>query len=52
MMASQNQESAHELRNKVTSKNGTTQAAIESFQDQNFETIVSHAMRAAFPVAE
>ncbi|CAB9538933.1 Pyrroline-5-carboxylate reductase (EC 1.5.1.2) [uncultured Gammaproteobacteria bacterium] len=48
MMASQNQESAHELRNKVTSKNGTTQAAIESFQDQNFETIVSHAMRAAF----
>jgi pyrroline-5-carboxylate reductase len=41
MMASQNQESAHELRNKVTSKNGTTQAAIESFQDQNFETIVT-----------
>ncbi|RUM83641.1 MAG: pyrroline-5-carboxylate reductase, partial [Candidatus Thioglobus sp.] len=25
-----------------------TQAAIESFQDQNFEMLVSHAMRAAF----
>ncbi|AYQ57624.1 Pyrroline-5-carboxylate reductase [Bathymodiolus thermophilus thioautotrophic gill symbiont] len=48
MMANQNNESARQLRNKVTSKNGTTQAAIESFQDQNFEAIVSHAMRVAF----
>ena len=48
MMASNGEDSAHELRAKVTSPNGTTQAAIESFQDQNFEMIVSHAMRAAF----
>ena len=48
MMANQDQESARQLRNKVTSKNGTTQAAIESFQEQNFESIVSRAMRVAF----
>ncbi len=48
MMASKGEDSAHELRAKVTSPNGTTQAAIESFQDQNFEMIVSHSMRAAF----
>ncbi|SFV83056.1 Pyrroline-5-carboxylate reductase [hydrothermal vent metagenome] len=48
MMASNSEDSAHELRTKVTSPNGTTQAAIESFQDQNFEMLVSHAMRAAF----
>ncbi|MDC9714774.1 MAG: pyrroline-5-carboxylate reductase [Gammaproteobacteria bacterium] len=48
MMADQSGNSPHELRAKVTSKNGTTQAAIESFQDQNFEAVVSHAMRAAF----
>jgi len=48
MMASSSGDSAHELRAKVTSPNGTTQAAIESFQDQNFEMVVSHAMRAAF----
>ena len=48
MMANNSNDSAHQLRAKVTSPNGTTQAAIESFQDQNFETIVSHAMRSAF----
>lgn len=48
MMASSSDDSAHQLRAKVTSKNGTTQAAIESFQDQDFEMIVAHAMRAAF----
>lgn len=48
MMASSSGDSAHKLRAKVTSPNGTTQAAIESFQDQNFEMVVSHAMRAAF----
>ena len=48
MMASNSEDSARELRAKVTSPNGTTQAAIESFQDQNFEMLVSHAMRAAF----
>ncbi|CAC9655477.1 Pyrroline-5-carboxylate reductase (EC 1.5.1.2) [uncultured Gammaproteobacteria bacterium] len=47
-MSKQSADSARELRAKVTSKNGTTQAAIESFQEQNFEIIISHAMRAAF----
>jgi hypothetical protein len=40
-MSKQSTDSARELRAKVTSKNGTTQAAIESFQEQNFEIIVS-----------
>ncbi len=48
MMAKNSDDSPHELRQKVTSPNGTTQAAIESFQDQNFEAVVSHAMRSAF----
>ena len=48
MMANTSNESPRELRANVTSPNGTTQAAIESFQDQNFEMIVTHAMRAAF----
>lgn len=52
MMADQSDDSAHELRAKVTSKNGTTQAAIESFQEQDFEMVVSHAMRAAFDRAK
>ncbi|MBC8493961.1 MAG: pyrroline-5-carboxylate reductase [Candidatus Thioglobus sp.] len=48
MMADAGKESPRELRAKVTSPNGTTQAAIESFQDQDFEVIVAHAMRAAY----
>jgi pyrroline-5-carboxylate reductase len=48
MMADTSTDSVRELRANVTSPNGTTQAAIESFQDQDFEMIVSHAMRAAF----
>ncbi|MDC9727285.1 MAG: pyrroline-5-carboxylate reductase [Candidatus Thioglobus sp.] len=48
MMADTSKESARELRAKVTSPNGTTQAAIESFQDQDFEVVVAHAMRAAY----
>jgi len=48
MMASVSDESPKDLRANVTSPNGTTQAAIESFQDQNFDMIVAHAMRAAF----
>ncbi|SHN94218.1 pyrroline-5-carboxylate reductase, partial [bacterium endosymbiont of Bathymodiolus sp. 5 South] len=47
-MSKQSTDSARELRAKVTSKNGTTQVAIESFQEQNFDIIISHAMRAAF----
>ena len=48
MMASVSDESPRDLRANVTSPNGTTQAAIESFQDQDFDMIVAHAMRAAF----
>lgn len=48
MMASSSKDSPQQLRNKVTSKNGTTQAAIESFQDQDFEVIIIHAIRVAF----
>ncbi|NYT52562.1 MAG: pyrroline-5-carboxylate reductase [Candidatus Vesicomyosocius endoextente] len=47
MMASRSKDSPQQLRNKVTSKNGTTQAAIESLQNQDFEVIITHAIRAA-----
>lgn len=48
LMASESSDSPRELRRQVTSPNGTTQAAIESFQDQDFEVIVSHALSAAY----
>ena len=48
MMAKNSSDNVYELRAKVTSPNGTTQAAIESFQDQDFEVVVSHALRAAY----
>jgi pyrroline-5-carboxylate reductase len=37
-----------ELRKRVTSPNGTTQAAIESFIDNKIEDTVEQAMQAAF----
>jgi pyrroline-5-carboxylate reductase len=40
-------ESAQELRKKVTSPNGTTQAGVENFQANNFEDIVFQALEAA-----
>ncbi|MBA0220472.1 pyrroline-5-carboxylate reductase [Stenotrophomonas maltophilia] len=40
-------ESPAELRRRVTSPNGTTQAAIESFQAAGFEALVDAALRAA-----
>jgi len=40
-------ESPAELRRRVTSPNGTTQAAIESFQADGFEALVAKALRAA-----
>lgn len=40
-------ESPAELRHKVTSPGGTTQAAIEHFQSQGFEQLVRDAMTAA-----
>lgn len=52
MMAEQSGKSVGELRDNVTSKGGTTQAAIASFQNQNFELVVANAMRAAFERAK
>ncbi len=40
-------ESPAELRRRVTSPNGTTQAAIESFQADGFEALVAKALQAA-----
>lgn len=40
-------EEASELRRKVTSPNGTTQAAIESFEQDDFKNIVNRALEAA-----
>jgi pyrroline-5-carboxylate reductase len=41
-----------ELRTQVTSKNGTTAKAIESFQQQGLEELVANAMQAAVKRAE
>lgn len=48
IMVNESNDSPQTLRTKVTSPNGATQAAIESFQTQNFEAIVAQAMRCAF----
>ena len=48
LMATKSGKDSKTLRKDVTSPNGTTQAAIESFQDQNFEGIVAAATRAAY----
>jgi len=48
LMATKSDKDPRTLRTYVTSPNGTTQAAIEYFQDQNFEGIVASATRAAF----
>ena len=48
MIAVESGENPQTLRQNVTSPNGTTQAAIESFQDLNFEGIVAAATRAAY----
>ena len=48
LMATKSGKDPRTLRTNVTSTNGTTQAAIECFQDQNFEGIVASATRAAF----
>ncbi|MBE8189440.1 MAG: pyrroline-5-carboxylate reductase [Candidatus Thioglobus sp.] len=52
VMASKSSDSPKVLREKVSSPGGTTQAAINSFQQQNFEQIVSAAMLAAFDRAK
>lgn len=48
LMANKTGKDSRTLRAEVTSPNGTTQSAIESFQDQNFEGIVANATRAAY----
>ena len=48
LMATKSGKDPRTLRTNVTSPNGTTQAAIECFQDLNFEGIVASATRAAF----
>ena len=46
-MARQGEETPGELRTRVTSKGGTTAAAIESFQSQGFPAMVERAMQAS-----
>jgi pyrroline-5-carboxylate reductase len=46
-MLDESGEAPAELRRRVTSPNGTTQAAIESFQGDDFEAIVGRAIDAA-----
>ena len=48
IMATNSGKDSRTLREEVTSPNGTTQSAIETFQDQNFEGIVAAATRAAY----
>lgn len=46
-MASESDVDAAELRRRVTSPNGTTEAAIKTFQAGGFETLVQQALNAA-----
>lgn len=46
-MACESDVQASELRRRVTSPNGTTEAAIKAFQAGGFETLVAQAMNAA-----
>ncbi|SDQ96802.1 pyrroline-5-carboxylate reductase [Pseudoxanthomonas sp. CF385] len=46
-MLTESGETATELRRRVTSPNGTTQAAIETFQAGGFEALVARAVHAA-----
>ena len=46
-MLTESGEAPEELRKRVTSPNGTTQAAIETFQAGGFEELVGKAIRAA-----
>lgn len=51
-MASENEVDLVELRRRVTSPGGTTQAAIESFEGAGLRQVVSNAMQAAADRAE
>jgi pyrroline-5-carboxylate reductase len=46
-MLAESGEAPGELRRRVTSPNGTTQAAIETFQAGGFEALVATAIHAA-----
>ncbi len=46
-MLTESDEAPEELRKRVTSPNGTTQAAIETFQEGGFEKLVGKAIHAA-----
>ena len=46
-MATESDEEAAELRRRVTSPNGTTEAAIKTFQAGGFEALVQQALDAA-----
>ena len=46
-MLTESEEAPTELRKRVTSPNGTTQAAIETFQQGGFATLVGAAIHAA-----
>ena len=52
IMAKQSTDSPQTLRQKVTSPNGTTEAAIKAFQQQQFEQTVAAAIQAAFERAQ
>jgi pyrroline-5-carboxylate reductase len=47
-LAQTSQSSVEELRHAVTSKGGTTEAAIDSFQKENLETIIHKGIFVAF----
>ena len=47
LFAVESDEAPAELRKRVTSPNGTTQAAIETFQTGGFEQLVGKAIRTA-----
>ena len=47
-MAQEEQEDVAELRRRVTSRNGTTEAAVKSFQDNDLTGVVETALQAAY----
>ena len=47
IMAANNSKDSKQLRSDITSKKGTTEAAINYLQDQNFESIIAKSIRIA-----
>jgi len=48
MMAIDSSESLTELRRRVTSPNGTTEAAINKFIEKDFSAVIDQSLQAAF----